>query len=139
MDKNENAAEVCQPQAAQMQKHCAAILGAQPAEVKPRFRYPSPETVHGRVLGALLRGEHLTHKDCWLRFGSSRLSHHIYVLRGTGWVIQMVEQTVTTSDAGRSATIGVYSLAQDVVTAAGEQGQHYAEDCARVEVERRAA
>ncbi len=74
------------------------------------FCYPNVNLVKGRVLGALLRGENLTHLDCWCRFGSSRLAHHVYILRGIGWGVQMVESTVTTSDGGRPATIGIYSL-----------------------------
>ncbi|WP_283744281.1 hypothetical protein [Sideroxydans sp. CL21] len=106
----------------------------------PSFCYPSPATVKGRTLGALLRGERLTHLDCWKRFGSARLSHHVYVLRGDlGWPVQMIEQTVTTTDAGRHATIGVYFLSPEVIAAAGEHGQRFAEDCARIEAERRAA
>lgn len=103
--------------------------------------YPSPQTVKGRVLGALLRGggERLTHYDCWRRFGSARLSHHAYILRSSGWPVQMIEETVTTSDAGRPATIGVYFLTPESITDAGERGQKYAAECARIEAERRAA
>lgn len=101
--------------------------------------YPSPETVKGRVLGAFLRGERLTHKDCWLRFGSSRLSHHVYELRRAGWLVLMDEINVTTSDGGRTATIGIYSLPADAIASAGEAGQDYAAECQRVERERRAA
>jgi Helix-turn-helix domain len=103
------------------------------------FSFPAPSTVKGRVLGALLRGERLTHLDCWRRFGSARLSHHIYCLRGTGWPVQMAEETVTTTDAGRPASIGVYFLTPETIEAAGERGQRYAQECARVEAERRAA
>jgi hypothetical protein len=101
--------------------------------------HPNPKTVRGRVLGALLRGEHITHWDCWKRFGSARLSHHIYSLRADFWPVDMVEINVSTNDAGRAATIGLYSLHQDVIAAAGERGQRYAEECWRIEVERRAA
>ncbi len=103
--------------------------------------YPNPQTVKGRVLGALLRGcgERLTHYDCWRRFGSARLSHHAYILRGSGWPVQMIEETVTTSDAGRPATIGVYFLTPELIADAGECGQKYAAECARIEAERRAA
>ena len=142
MTTNGNAAEVCQPQAAQMQKHCAAILGEPSPEHKSRFRYPSPETVHGRVLGALLRGEHHTHHDCWVRFGSARLSHHIYTLRGGkaggGWPIHTQEKVVTTTDAGRPATIGEYFLPPEAIAAEGDSGRDYAEECLRVELEHRA-
>ena len=104
-----------------------------------QFSYPAPASVKGRVLGTLLRGERLTHWDCWRRFGSARLSHHIYCLRGLGCPVQMVEETVTTSDAGRPANIGVYFLDLETINSAGERGQKYAAECARVEVERRAA
>lgn len=101
--------------------------------------YPPPETVRGRVLGSLLRGERLTGLDCWRRFGSSRLSAHIHVLRALGWPIDTTERTVTTSDAGRPATVAFYSLAADTIAEAGEAGQRFAEQCQRVEHERRAA
>ena len=103
------------------------------------FCYPDPMTVKGRTLGALLRGERLTHLDCWRRFGSARLSHHIYMLRGIRWDVQMAEETVTTSDAGRPASIGIYWLSPEVIDEAGERGRQYATDCARIEAERRAA
>ena len=101
--------------------------------------YPAPKSVKGRTLGALLRGEHLTHLDCWKRFGSARLSHHIYILRGIGWPVVMIEKTVTTSDAGRPATIGVYFLAPEVIEATAEHGQKFAQECAQIEIERKAA
>jgi len=103
------------------------------------FQYPPPETVRGRVLGSLLRGECMTGLDCWRRFGSSRLSGHVHVLRGLGWPIQTEENTVTTSDAGRPATVAFYSLNADSIAEAGEEGQTFAEECLRVELERRAA
>jgi len=103
------------------------------------FQYPPPETVRGRVLGSLLRGERMTSLDCWRRFGSSRLSGHVHVLRGLGWPIQTEESTVTTSDAGRPATVAFYSLAATAIAEAGEEGQRYAAEAAAVELERRAA
>lgn len=101
--------------------------------------YPSPHSVKGRILGAHLRGETLTGKDCWLRFGSSRLAHHEMMLRRAGWKIDMAWEDATTSDAGRVAQIGRYWLPADVIEAVGERGQKYAAECARIEVERRAA
>jgi len=109
------------------------------ADTTPRLSYPPTRSVKGRVLGALLRRERLTHLDCWRRFGSARLSHHIYVLRGIGWKVQMIEATVTTSDAGRPATIGVYFFTDQTIAEAGRRGEGYAEEAARVEAERRAA
>ncbi|HZW86425.1 MAG TPA: hypothetical protein VFF41_03085 [Gallionella sp.] len=135
LSQNENARR--QPGIGQ-NKNNGAILSGQPAAVKV-FNYPDPASVKGRTLGAFLRGQRITHLDCWKRFGSARLSHHVYILRGTGWPVQMVEQTVTTSDAGRSATIGVYFLDPEVIVFAGEPGQSYAEHCARIEAERRSS
>ena len=103
------------------------------------FCYPSPQSVKGRVLGSLLRGEKLTHLDCWRRFGSARLSHHVYVLRGIGWPVQIVEKTIKTSDAGRPATIGIYFLTPETIRDVGANGEQYAATCAVVEAERRAA
>ena len=118
------------------------ILGKQPSKINRRYRYPASETVQGRVLGALLRGERITHLDCWARFGSSRLSHPIYILRGgktgDGWPVQTLEKVVTTTDAGRSATIGEYFLLPEVIAAEGERGRDYAEECLRVELAHRA-
>jgi len=103
------------------------------------FSYPEPPSVKGRVLGALLRGERLTHLDCWRRFGSSRLAHHVHMLRRHGWPVQMAEIMVRTSDAGRPATIGEYYLNANTIAEAGDAGQNYAFSCLRVELERRAA
>lgn len=108
--------------------------------VTSEVSYPDPQTVKGRVLGALLRRERLTHKDCWIRFGSSRLSHHIYSLRNdNGWLIETDDLNVKTTDAGRVACIGRYWLTDEVIEEAGERGRQYAEVCARVEARRRAA
>ncbi|MCZ2112656.1 MAG: helix-turn-helix domain-containing protein [Anaerolineae bacterium] len=103
------------------------------------FPYPAASAVKGRVLGALLRGELLTHADCWRRLGSSRLAHHVHVLRRAGWPVKAMETIVRTSDAGRPATIAEYFLDQTVIEEVGEEGQRYAEQCLRVELERRAA
>lgn len=106
--------------------------------VAPRT-FPPAETVRGRVLGVLLRREPLSSLDCWWRFGSSRLSGHIHALRRLGWPVDTAERTVTTSDAGRPASVAFYCLPTNAITDAGEEGQRYAAECARVELERRAA
>jgi len=101
--------------------------------------FPPTETVRGRVLGALLRGEHLSGLDCWQRFGSSRLSGHIHALRRLGWPIDAVERSVTTSDAGRPASVAFYGFPAYAIAEAGEEGRRYAAEAAQVEIERRAA
>ena len=118
-------------------KHCEAILNVPPFDVN-QLSIPSPDTVKGSVLGAMLRGERISHKECWWRFGSARFSHHIYMLRRARWPVQMIEQIVTTSDAGRAASIGIYFLDLKVIADAGQRGHNYAIDCAHTEIERRA-
>ena len=88
--------------------------------------YPTPKSVKGRVLAALLTGAELTHLDCWERFGSSRLAHHVHMLRdgGAGWPIKAVERPVPTSD-GRQAVISFYALPKATIDRAGEAGAAY--------------
>ena len=86
--------------------------------------YPRPSSVKGRVLAALLTGAELTHLDCWERFGSSRLAHHAFILRGAGWPIQTVERPVPTS-GGRQAVIAFYRLPKATIDQAGEAGAAY--------------
>ncbi|MBI5919157.1 MAG: AlpA family phage regulatory protein [Nitrosomonadales bacterium] len=136
--QNGNAAQGLPTPAAQNQEHCAPLLNDCPAAVN-QFIYSEPSSVKGRTLGAFLRGERLAHLDCWKRFGSARLAHHVHRLRKAGWPVEMVEQAVVTSDAKREALIGVYFLTQQTIETAGERGQRYAEECARVELDRRAA
>lgn len=103
----------------------------------PTFSYPSPETVKGRVLADLISGMCLTHLDVWERHGSSRASHHVLRLRQSGWPVVTEEISAPTSD-GRIARIALYSLPAETIEAAGEHGQRYAAECAKVEAERRA-
>lgn len=94
-------------------------------ETELGLSYPPLSTVKGRVLGDLLSGRTITHKDCWLEHGSSRLAHHIFSLRRDGWPVDMVEREVPTFDSGRTAVIGFYSLAQGLIDQAGERGQRF--------------
>lgn len=134
---NGNAPHGRQSGEASNQNHSKAILHGLARQVKS-FEYPDPHTVKGRVLGALLRSERLTHLDCWVRFGSARLSHHVYRLRHAGWSVKMDERSVSTTDAGRHATIGIYHLNPDAIAEAGEAGQLYADQAAKIEGERKA-
>jgi len=102
-------------------------------------RYPSPNSVLGRVLGALLRREKLTGKEVWLRLGSSRLSHHICALRQDGWPINSQRIEVVTSDNGRVARIAEYWLDGIDIAAAGDQGREFGRVTLAVEQARKAA
>ena len=95
--------------------------------VKPT--YPDPRYLPGRVLKQLLTGRRFTHRDSWLELGHSRLADSIWKLRKMGWPIQITEKTVSTSDSGRSATIGIYWLLPETIEAEGATGQRYASEC----------
>jgi hypothetical protein len=103
------------------------------------FAYPSLTFLPGRVLGVLLTGERITHKDSWLKFGHARLADSTWKLRKLGWPIRIVEELVSTSDAGRKAAIGIYFLEAETIAQAGEVGQLYAEQAAAIERDRRVA
>lgn len=73
--------------------------------------YPEINTVKAAVLADLLDGREITHKDTWREHGSSRLAHHVFMLRKLGWPIICKKRYVQTAD-GRCARIGFYSLAK---------------------------
>jgi hypothetical protein len=102
---------------------CAnTIEGGTHTSAHSSFSYPDPHTVKGKVLANLLSGERITHKDVWLRHGSSRAAHHVYILRGLGWPVRSIEIDATTRD-GRMVRIAEYSLPKETIHAAGERGQ----------------
>lgn len=105
----------------------------------PSFYYPRVESVRGRVLGALLRGDRLTQLDALHRFGNFRLAADIEVLRRHGWQIRTEETEVFTSDAGRRACVAEYRMEPAAIVMAGEDGQHYGAAALAEEIERKAA
>lgn len=107
-------------------------------QIASGLSYPHPATVKGRVLGDLLAGRTITHKDTWIEHGSSRLAAHVYALRRDGWPVDMVEREVPTSDVGRTAAIGHYSLSKEVIDQAGKRGQRFVDAvvAAKAEVRR---
>lgn len=86
--------------------------------------YPGAKSVKGRVLADLLDERRITHLDCWLEHGSSRLAHHILRLRQAGWPIETREVDVPTRD-GRVARIAEYLLPPSAIAEAGEQGREH--------------
>lgn len=96
--------------------------------------FPSPKTVHGRVLGALLDGYRLTHNSAQARFGTSRLAAHVHRLRALeGWRIRRAIITAPTRDHGRSARIAEYWIAPSDIASAGEAGRQYVNACKEFE------
>lgn len=104
-------------------------------QIASELSYPPAQTVKAQVLGDLLAGRTITHRDTCIEHGSSRLAHHVYALRRDGWPIDMVERYVPTSDGGRTAAIGFYSLAQEVIDQAGERGQRFVDAVVAVKSE----
>ena len=72
-------------------------------------------TVKAQVLAALLAHRKLTHLDVWREAGSSRCSHHVFILRSeNNFPIQTADLVVGCSD-GRSETIAQYSLTDEFI------------------------
>lgn len=101
--------------------------------------YPNVESVRGRILGAFLRGDHLTQQDTLRRFSDFRLAAQVEALRKSGWhvVTEMID--VGTRDAGRKAEIARYHLPVELIEASGDIGRRYAADALAAELRRRAA
>ena len=133
---NENAPAAATVEALGKSTDTATLFPAL-ALVKPAF--PDMNFLPGRVFGILLTGRRYTSKDAWIELCHSRLSDSVWKLRRLGWPVQMVEEVVATGDAGRPASIGIYYLDAETIAAAGERGEQYAAECARVEAERRAS
>lgn len=90
------------------------------------YYFPTERTVKAAVLVDLLCHRSITHRDCWLEHGSSRLAHHVLVLRDGGWPIETHRRLVPTSD-GRTADIAHYSLDLGLVSLDPEMIQEYVE------------
>lgn len=103
------------------------------------FYYPRVESVRGRILGALFRGDRLTQLEALHRFGNFRLAADVEVLRRHGWPIRTDEIEVQTSDAGRRACVAEYHMDPAGIAMAGEEGQRYAAATLAAEIERKAA
>lgn len=97
--------------------------------------YPSPGSVKGAVLADLLTGSSITHCDCWLSHGSSRLAHHILMLKRAGWTVETDEDHVSTSD-GRRVTIARYKLSRSAIQGASEEGRQFIETVRRLRATR---
>ena len=102
------------------------------------FYYPSVESVRGRILGSLLRGEPLTQKDTLRRFSDFRLASQVEALRKSGWPIVTEIIDVDTRDAGRRSEVAQYRLCGEAIEAAGNIGRQYAAETLATEIRRRA-
>ncbi len=102
------------------------------------FYYPSIESVRGRILGSLLRGEQLTQNDTLRRFSDFRLAPKVEALRRSGWEIVTEMIDVGTRDAGRRSRVARYQLCGEAIEAAGDVGRQYAAAALAAEILRRA-
>jgi len=72
-------------------------------------KFPRTNSLPGRALARLLKGQHLTHRSFQRETSSYRLAHFIFVLHGYGWAVQSVEKVGQTKDpTGRKATYSEY-------------------------------
>lgn len=90
------------------------------------YDLPHERTVKAAVLADLLCRRSITHRDCWLDHGSSRLAHHVMMLRNGGWPIETHRRLVPTSD-GRTADIAHYTLDLSLVSIDPEVIREYIE------------
>jgi len=105
---------------------------------KPRVFPRDHENVTGRILGALLRGEHMTYRDFRLRFGAHDPSSYIYKLQQEGWPIQSLNTIVSTSDDGHDEYGTVYWLNHKDIANTGDDGRAFAQLTRLVETSRMA-
>ncbi|WP_027148160.1 hypothetical protein [Methylobacter tundripaludum] len=72
-------------------------------------KFPRTNSLPGRALARLLKGQHLTHRSFQNATSSYRLAHFIFVLHGYNWAIQSIEKVGKTNDpTGRNATYAEY-------------------------------
>lgn len=101
--------------------------------------YPGAESVRGRILGALLRGDRLTQQDTLRRFSDFRLAAQVEALRKSGWAIVTAMIDVGTRDAGRKTEVARYHLTDEAIQAEGEIGRQFAAQALAAELRRRGA
>lgn len=82
---------------------------------------PKTNSVRAEVLVALLSGAALTGMDAVFDQNSTRLSAHIYALRGYCWPILKDDLVTGTSD-GRVQTVAEYRLAPETIQKAHAAG-----------------
>ncbi|MGZ8184413.1 MAG: hypothetical protein ACXWT1_20915 [Methylobacter sp.] len=77
-------------------------------------KFPRTNSLPGRTLARLLKGQHLTHRSFQNDTSSYRLAHFIFVLNGYGWAVQSVEKVGQTKDpTGRKANYSEYFITEE--------------------------
>lgn len=76
-------------------------------------KFPRTNSLPGRALARLLKGQRLTHRSFQNATSSYRLAHFIFVLHGYNWAVQSVEKVGQTKDpTGRKATYAEYFFSE---------------------------
>lgn len=90
--------------------------------------YPAHGTQKSRLLAAMLAGRQINPLTAWREFGAYRLADVVYKLkRKNGWPVQTNDLAVRNT-FGEECIVGLYSLDQKAIDAAGEEGQRYIAD-----------
>ena len=104
----------------------------------PAVEYPGLYTQPARLLAAFLGGRKINPLDGWQSLGIYRLSDTVYQLRKLGWPV-ITDNLDVDNRFGEPCRVALYSLPDDSIEAAGEQGRKYAADRAMLDHERRVA
>lgn len=87
--------------------------------------YPAHGTQKARVLAAMLAGRQINPLTAWREFGVYRLADVIHQLkRKNGWPVVPADLPVRNT-FGEECIVGLYSLDQADIDAAGDEGQRY--------------
>lgn len=90
--------------------------------------YPAHGTQKSRLLAAMLAGRQINPLTAWREFGAYRLADVVFQLkRKNGWPVQTNDLAVRNT-FGEECIVGLYSLDQKAIDAAGEEGQRYVAD-----------
>lgn len=97
-------------------------------EIPPTQIYPAHGTQKARVLAAMLAGRQINPLSAWREFGVYRLADVIHQLkRKNGWPVVPADLPVRNT-FGEECIVGLYSLDQKAIDAAGDEGQRYVID-----------
>lgn len=90
--------------------------------------YPAHGTQKSRLLAAMLAGRQINPLTAWREFGTYRLADVVFQLkRKNGWPVDTDDLAVRNT-FGEECIVGLYSLDQKAIDAAGEEGQRYVAD-----------
>lgn len=90
--------------------------------------FPPHGSQKSRLLAAMLAGRQINPLTAWREFGTYRLADVVFQLkRKNGWPVDTDDLAVRNT-FGEECIVGLYSLDQKAIDAAGEEGQRYVAD-----------